>query len=102
LSYCHETLGGRVVKIPVRPPLAVREEVADFYLEHLGDLLDVVEVEGDFSSYAPGDVHRRFADGRRHVGTCLHLACQQRAHLFCYLLAEQALGRTSISHALSV
>jgi hypothetical protein len=65
---------GARLKIPVRPPLFSGEEIADLDAEHLGDLLDVVEVEGDFSSYAPGDVHRRLADGRRHVGTCLHLA----------------------------
>jgi hypothetical protein len=74
LSYCHERIDGRAVKIPVRPPLAVWEEIADFDIEYLSDLLDVVEVEGHFASHAPGDVHRRLADGRRHVGTCLHPA----------------------------
>jgi hypothetical protein len=58
VSYGRGSLGGRLIKILTRPPFAVGEEVADLDVEHLGDSLDVVEVEGDLASDATRDVHR--------------------------------------------
>jgi hypothetical protein len=87
-----------LIKIPVRPPLAVREQLADLDAQNLGDPLDVVEVEGDLTADSPRDVHRRSIDACGDVGAGHHLARQQRADLFSYLLAKQSLIRTPICH----
>jgi hypothetical protein len=64
--------------------------------------LHVVEVERDFASHSPGDVHRRLADGFCQLGPRHHLARQQCADLFGYPFAEQVLNSDPVCHAHSL